>query len=121
VTDEETLSFVYAVVKSVWALELLLLLRRQNEQSWKLDELVHELRASRKAVQIGLEGLRASGLVTFDSEDAIRYCPVSDQLDELVASIQQLYLTKPVAVISAIATPIEDQLRLFAESFRLKE
>jgi DNA-binding IclR family transcriptional regulator len=120
VTDEEVLASVPAVAKSVWTLELLLLLRRQRERAWKLDELVRELRASRNVVQIGMYGLQACGLAGLD-DDAVQYRPASERLDVLAAAIEQLYLTKPFTVINAIAVPGDEKLRIFAESFRLKE
>ena len=42
----ELSAFIESAVPSVWALETLLLLRRDREQGWGVDRLVAELRAN---------------------------------------------------------------------------
>jgi hypothetical protein len=120
-TEEETLRFVSATVKSIWALELLLMMRRQRPRAWRTDELVAELRASTVVVREALSGLGASGLVATDDVGHFCYRPISDQLDAIVESTQGLYSSKPLAIINAIAAAPNEKLRIFAEAFRLKE
>jgi hypothetical protein len=119
--EQDVLAFVGATVKSIWALELLLLLRRERERTWETDEVVRELRASTVVVREALASLAAAGLAATHEEGRFRYRPASEQIDSLVAAAQTLYLAKPVAVISAIATAPSEKLRIFAEAFRLKE
>jgi hypothetical protein len=40
----ETLEFIRSSSKSVWALELLLLMRRERSREWSVDDLIRELR-----------------------------------------------------------------------------
>jgi hypothetical protein len=120
-TEEETLRFVGATVKSIWALELLLMMRRQRERAWRTDELVSELRASTVVVRETLVALRGTGLVATDEAGLYCYRPASDQLDTFVESTQALYLSKPLAIINAIASAPNEKLRIFADAFRLKE
>ena len=115
------LSFVSATVKSVWALEMLLLLRRERGRAWQIDELVRELRASTVVARVALTGLTGAGLIASDEAERFCYRPASEQLDSFVEAAQALYLAKPLAVINAIATAPNEKLRNFAESFRLKE
>jgi hypothetical protein len=42
----ETIDFIRASIKSVWALELLLLIREQRDRVWKVSEITREMRAS---------------------------------------------------------------------------
>lgn len=120
-TEEDVLAFVGATVKSLWALELLLLMRGERNRAWQTDELVRELRASRVVVREALAGLSGAGLMTTDEAGQVCYRPASGQLDSFVAAAQALYETKPLAVINAIASAPNEKLRIFAEAFRLKD
>jgi hypothetical protein len=50
VTEDELLKFVQDSIKSVWALEMLLLFRRERQRAWNAGNLVRELRSSDSAV-----------------------------------------------------------------------
>lgn len=119
--DADILAFVGATVKSVWALELLLLMRRERDRGWLMPDLVRELRASTLVVGEALNGLQSAGLVATDERGEWCYRPASEQLDAFVEGAAALYAAKPVAVINAIATAPSEKLRIFAEAFRLKE
>jgi DNA-binding IclR family transcriptional regulator len=119
-TDDDVLAELHRVIKSVWALELLILLRR-GSRAWRQDELVRELRSSDVAVGDALAGLQASGLVAADREGGYRYEPASPELDRLCGRIEALYAAKPLAVARAIMTAPNDKLRIFADAFRLKD
>jgi hypothetical protein len=121
VEDADILAFVGATVKSVWALELLLLMRREHGRAWRVPDLVRELRASTLVVAEALEGLKSAGLVATDETGQSCYRPASEQLDSFVEGAEALYAAKPVAVINAIATAPSEKLRIFAEAFRLKD
>src|SRR5690348_1717430 len=96
VNEDDVLAFVAATIKSVWALELLLLLRDGRDRGWDADGLVRELRASTVVVQDALTGLRNSGLVTADETGKFRYRPASKQLDGFAADAEALYRSKPL-------------------------
>jgi hypothetical protein len=119
--DEEVLAFLTASIRSIWTLELLLLLRRQRERAWQAGVLVQELRASANVVQLGLASLAGAGFVAVDEQGGTQYQPLSPQLEALADAVAALYATRPVTVINAIAAPSDDKLRIFSESFRLKE
>ncbi|HEY4112796.1 MAG TPA: hypothetical protein VGM17_01935 [Rhizomicrobium sp.] len=119
--DADILAFVGATVKSVWALELLLLMRHERCRAWHVPQLVRELRASTLVVAEALKGLQSTGLVATDETGEWCYRPASEQLDAFVEGAESLYAAKPVAVINAIATAPSEKLRIFAEAFRLKD
>jgi hypothetical protein len=121
-TEEETLRFVSTTVKSIWALELLLMMRRQRARAWRTDELVAELRASTVVVREALASLGGTGLIATDEAGLFRYRPAAaEHLDAFVESTQGLYSSKPLAIINAIAAAPNEKLRIFADAFRLKE
>jgi hypothetical protein len=119
--EEEILRFVSATVKSIWALELLLMMRRHRARAWRTEELVTELRASTVVAREALANLAAAGFIATDETGLFRYQPASEQLDGFVESTQGLYSRKPLAIINAIAAAPNEKLRIFAEAFRLKE
>jgi hypothetical protein len=120
-TEDEVLAFVSATAGSLWAFELLLLMRRQAERAWATGELVRELRASTLVVREALATLAARGLVAPDATGFLRYRPVSQHLDAFVEAAEALYAAKPLTVINAIAAAPNEKLRIFADAFRFKE
>lgn len=112
-------AFIEGSVPSVWALELLLLLRQQPEESWNRSVLVSELRANDTLVSDCLGRLARSGLVLMDGESA-RYAPAAQPLRELCDQLAEAYRERPVAVVNIINARRPDPLKGFAESFRLK-
>ena len=119
--EEDVLGFIAATITSVWALEVLLLLRRDPSRAWTSGELVHELRGSSVAVDESLATLRSAGLAAADAEGRVRFAPASAQLETFVAEAALLYAEKPDSVIRAIAAGSNKKLRLFADAFRFKE
>jgi hypothetical protein len=117
-TDSEFLSFVREHVRSVWALELLLLLRRDPDRCWTPADLVSELRASTPLVSDNLQRFQASGLVA-PEDGCYRFAPASPILAELCAQLESAYRERPVAVINMIARPV-DPLQSLADAFKFK-
>ncbi len=120
-SEDDVLAFVATTIKSVWALELLLLMHRCGERGWQTDELVRELRASTVVVHDALGNLIGAGVVVADEDTGFCYRPASEQLKAFVEGAQALYRSKPLTVINAIATAPNEKLRIFADAFRLKE
>jgi hypothetical protein len=115
----EFAAFVREHIRSMWALELLLLLRREPERGWSAGELVRELRASGGLVEDNLRRFQTSGLVLADEAGAWRYAPAGPALDGLCAELEAAYRARPVAVINMIARPA-DPLQSLADAFRFK-
>jgi len=111
-------SFIRESVRSVWALELLLLLRRQPDRRWTSDDLVKELRASTSLVSENLAGFERAGLVACE-DGACRFAPASPVLVQLCDELDQAYRERPVAVINVIASS-KDKLQTLADAFKLK-
>lgn len=117
--EQELLAFLKASVRSVWALELLLIMRRQPDRRWSVEELVRELRASTMVVREGLEGFVATGLVV-SAPEGFCYAPASPKLTGFADALDQAYRERPVWVINAIASR-KDKMQSFADAFRLKD
>lgn len=120
-TENDALEFVRTSIGSVWALELLVLLRREPVRSWPLDLMIHESRSSVVAVSHAIQMLENAGLVVQTAPREYRYRPTTPTLDAIGDLVQKIYSNKPSAVISAIFDLPNDQLRTFAQAFKLKE
>ena len=117
-SEDDVLRFVAASFPSVWALELLLALKRER-RPWSREELVATLRASELVVSRALEALAAAGLASFEDGGAI-YLPVSADVDRLVEQVEQTYRTRPNAVRRAIIAASASSATAFADAFKLR-
>lgn len=109
--------FLKTSVRSVWTLDLLLLLRRGG--SWSTESLVRELRASPKVIAESLSELMATGLVGED--DGTFHYRAASPLAELVERLVVAYHERPVAVTQAILAGATAKIQTFADSFKLRK
>lgn len=116
--DPELTSFIEGALPSVWALETLLLMRRNADRAWTADALVSETRSSGTLMSDCLRTLGRAGLVAV-SDDGHRYQPATAQLAELVERLEATYAERPFSVTAVIMAKRSDALKGFADSFRL--
>ena len=119
-SDEEVLRFIAARFPTVWALELLLLLRR-NGGSCSRVELVESLRASQLVIGNALDALEAVRLVSVDDECAV-YTPANGAVDASIDRAEILYRRRPNAVCRAIVSARTGGAgaRAFANAFKIR-
>lgn len=117
--DNDLLCFAASSFSSVWALELLLVLKSQR-RPWPQAELVTTLRASELVVSKALDSLLAAGLVSIDDK-GIAYMPVNDEVASKVDSIEKLYAARPNTVRRAIVVAERDGASAFADAFKLRK
>jgi hypothetical protein len=121
VTDEKILAFIQAHIRSVWAVEQMLVLSRAPERSWDVQELVRETRSSATAVHDALRDLRDAELISQTADGKYAFAPGSDELLAMSESLLKAYVERPRFVIQAIFSEPKDGLRNFADAFRLKK
>lgn len=119
--EEEITSFIRSTFPSVWAIELMCLLRSQPAEAWKRDALVAAMRSSELVVAQSLRSLHAAGLVAVDGENAVRFLPASESLDALAGAAEALYAQRPDFVRRAIVSTASSPARRFAEAFKLRK
>jgi hypothetical protein len=117
--DEELLSFAASSFRSIWALELLLLLK-SDRRHWTRAELVAALRASELVVSHALDGLVAAGVASADAQ-AATFMPVNQDIAECVDEIERLYRSRPNAVRRAIVAAGASSAAAFANAFKLRK
>jgi hypothetical protein len=113
--------FLRSTVRSIWELELLLLLQRRRARLWTADELVRDLRASMLIVGDALGALQKAGLVSRNANEQYQYWPITPELDRLVDEVAAAYTSSPVAVTEAILSAPSSSVRTFADAFKLKK
>jgi hypothetical protein len=117
--DGDLSSFIREHVRSVWGMELLLLLKRDPDRCWTVAELVRELRASTSLVSDNVQRFERSGLVVLDDGGCYRYAPANAVLDKLCGALEAAYRERPVAVINMIAAP-PGPLQSLADAFKFR-
>ena len=118
--SSELQAFIHSALRSVWALEVLLLLRRRSPESLTPDLLTRELRATLTLVATCLAQLETAGLVAHQN-GAWRFAPASPRLAQLSGELEQAYLETPVAVVDVIVASPNTRLKNFADAFRFKD
>jgi hypothetical protein len=117
-SDEDVLRFIAASFPSVWALEVLLALKRE-QRPWSRSELVRALRASELVASKAIDALVAAGLASFEDDTAI-YLPVNREADRRVCLVEKLYRTHPDLVRRAIVSAGTSSATAFADAFKLR-
>jgi len=120
ISEDEVLGFAAALFRSVWALELLLALRRARDRAWSADELIKELRSSQVVIAEALNNLVVAGLVVEEEGGRFRYHPAT-AADEMVGELEKLYATKPTSVMREIVSTPNEKLKILSDAFRIKE
>jgi hypothetical protein len=118
-TDEDATAFARTAIGSVSALELLILLRRQRHNDYRVIELVRELRSSQVAVEQALDHLIKFALVAGDADSGYHYQRGSAQLDAICEQVEAVYARKPVSLIRALLDAPDEKLRQLADAFRI--
>jgi len=119
-TDEDVFGYVQSAIPSVWALEVLRVLHKQRDRAWRAGDLVAELRSSAAAIDPSIVALQAAGLIAVE-DGTYRFRPASDAISDFADRTLELYAVRPAWVIRAIMTAPNDKLKIFANSFRLKD
>lgn len=118
-SDEDVLTFIAASFPSVWALELLIALKREAGSLSRTD-LVAMMRASDLVVSRAIDALVVAGLASVE-EDQVVYLPASPAVADAVLRVEQLYRTRPDAVRRAIVAAGSSGATAFADAFKLRK
>jgi hypothetical protein len=117
--SEDLLRFIGSSFRSVWALELLLILKR-DPRAWSHEELVSTMRASDLVVSKALDGLVAVGLASVEGQGAT-YMPINEDVAGCVDQLEKLYAIRPDAVRRAIVSATSSGASAFADAFKLRK
>ncbi len=117
---EHIASFLRTAIKSVWALDLLILMKSAARQGWTVASLNDRLRASTSLVEEILVTFTRQGLVVSEADGTYRY-QANGEIDALASELARLYAERPLAVIKEIVSAPNEKIHSFVDAFRLKK
>lgn len=115
--------FIAQHVRSLRALELLLLMQADSRKVWTADQLSQELRATVPWAEAELRFFEAVALIVRPDPAVAGYCyaPVRKEQADTIAELQAVYRVRPFAITEAIFSSPRDSIQQFADSFRLRK
>lgn len=118
---DDLVRFAQTHLGSVWALKMMIAMREEPTQTWSVETLVRELRASAPLVTELLDRFERIGLAMRDNGEGWCWRPATPEMEELANGLAEAYAVMPFGVIQAIAEAPEDRLKQFADAFRLRK
>ena len=117
--SREVKRFILDHIDTVEELEVLLHLRASPDRAFTADDVSRDLRTDPRSAAARLQDLVADGLVAAEADGTWRYGPRTADLDRIAGALAEAYTTRRVAVIELIATRPSENVRSFAEAFRI--
>jgi hypothetical protein len=121
VLEPQLLAFIRSSIPSIWALELLLLLRRAAPGYLSREELVQHLRATPTLIDRLLHRLSGSGLVARNGNDAYRFECATPAAESMCEALALAADERPIALRDAIIAAPNEKLRDLADAFKFKD
>lgn len=113
--------FLTESIDSVAHLEVLLMLLTNPEKKFSAEEVSRELRSNVHSAENQLEQLTNKGLLRKQEPRHYQYAPSSDEKDQKVKELHDIYRKMPVAVVTCIYEKPQDKLKDFSDAFKLKK
>lgn len=117
----DLLEFLRRSLPSVWALELLLLMRKNASRTYSVEELATDLRASQSVVVSILPQFTVDGLVVEAEPGRFAYRPTDDALAAKIDRLAVIYRESPVALVREIALAPNPKIQGFADAFKFRK
>jgi len=116
-------NFIAGHIDSAVQLELLLLLHRTRGRTWDAASVGNDLKIDAGWAGSQLANLCQQGLLGCSeaSPAVYQYQPRTAELDAAVAALAAAYNDRRVSVISLIYSKPTDNLRAFADAFRIRK
>jgi len=114
--------FIRQYITSLEQLEILLLLNKDPDRAWTIDQVFKVTQTNVGSVAGRLRSLAAAGFLSVEdsSNSAFRYNPTSPELAQRITELNQGYAISKTRVIEAIFSAPPGPEQYFAESFKLK-
>jgi DNA-binding MarR family transcriptional regulator len=112
--------FIGKHIHSVAQLEVLLMLRREPDRTWTLEQLTNGLYLQSQMVARLLTDIVQRGFAV-QEQGSFRYQPANDEERQLIDRLAHMYQERRVAVITEIFSKPIDVVKAFADAFRLRK
>lgn len=96
-------------------------LKSNPDKSFRLEELVLQLRSSSMAVAQALTRLKDNGFTQEKPDGTYAFAPRSPRHREMAAAIETVSTQKPMTLIKAIAEIPNEKLRNFSNAFKFRD
>jgi hypothetical protein len=115
-------AFIDAYVESIDLLRVLLLMARQPQRTWKVEDVAAETKLRAELARSQLERLVAHGLAAAQGPDSstFQYAPRAAEFDEMVQELIGLDNHRPVTLIRLVYGRKSSSAQAFADAFRLR-
>jgi DNA-binding MarR family transcriptional regulator len=117
---DDVKEFIGKNIHSIAQLEVLLMLQKQPERTWTVDEITSRLYLQSEMVAHLLNDIVQRGFAV-EGQGQYRYQPASDADNELVERLNRVYQERRVAVTTEIFSKPIDFVKAFADAFRLRK
>jgi hypothetical protein len=112
-------------IRSIEALEVVVLLRERAAEALSLDELARLLRLGRPSVEQAVDELSVVSFLEREPDGRVRYAPGPGATDAAVDALVHTYQHQRVEILvfisqSALSRVRDNALRTFAEAFRVR-
>lgn len=117
-------AFLQEYIPTVDAAELLLVLAREPERRYRIDDAIDAMRPtvlSAPAARRYLAQFEVQGLLASEGGSEYRYSPATPALEAAVRALAKVYNERPVTLVRMIYSPKDEKIRSFADAFRLKK
>jgi hypothetical protein len=114
-------SFLNDHVESVVQLEVLLLVYASPGRDFATADVVEALRIEPAWAEAQLSAMCARGILVRAAAGSYRWDPATPELESAVGGLARAYADRRVSVIGLIYAKPSDQLRSFADAFRIKK
>lgn len=119
--SEELGRFIRLYVRGIWALEVLLLMCRDQARPWTADELNRELRGTAEIMLDTLGKFERAGLVQRDAGGGCRWAPTNEEAQRLSLELVHTYSTYPFSILRAITDAQTESIQTLADAFKIKK
>lgn len=116
-------SFIKQYITSLEQLEILLLLCKEPERSWTVEQVFRITQSNLASVAERLKNLTSTGFLTREEKPSVtyRFQPGSPEIAGCITELQRAYATSKYKVVEAIFSAPLSPAQQFADSFKLKK
>lgn len=114
-------TFLIESIDSIAHLEVLLMLYNNKDREWDAESVSKELRSNHHSAENQLSQLTNKGFFKVNDFKKYKYGPSSDEVNQKIARLHDIYNEMPVAVVTCIYDKPKDILKDLSDAFRLKK
>ena len=119
----EVQEFIAGNIDSLEQLEILLLLREYQQESWTVERLYDRIRSNVESIRLRLEQLAGQRLVAIiaGNPPSFQYQPADEKLKQAVEQLSVAYRERRISVLEQVFSKPLLPLKGFAEAFRIRK